>query len=257
MSEINITVKTSNADKTDFKADPSITVLEFKEIIAQKISVPANLQRLIYKGRVLKDESTLSSYNIDDGQTIHLVKSGGGTAPSQSTSTSTPSTTSTTTPPTTTPNLFGTPATGSAANPFGGLGGMNPFGMGGMGMGMGGMGADGLNSMQQELLRNPQMMQQVMNSPFMESLMNNPELMQSMIMNNPQMQAMMERNPHIRHILQDPAVSQSNPIIQNLISFVTHLLHFIVKYFPIIYGLMILSPPTSVHFIADKSIQCR
>jgi ubiquilin len=30
--------------------------------------------RLIFKGKILKDENTLSEYKIEDGVTVHLVK---------------------------------------------------------------------------------------------------------------------------------------------------------------------------------------
>lgn len=41
--------------------------------------------RLIFKGKILKDEMTVGDYNITDGLTIHLVKGGGGAKPAVST----------------------------------------------------------------------------------------------------------------------------------------------------------------------------
>ncbi len=38
-----------------------------------KCGHPHYEQRLIYLGRQLKDEQTLSSYNIQDGSTLHVV----------------------------------------------------------------------------------------------------------------------------------------------------------------------------------------
>ena len=40
----------------------SQTVAELKAEVAKKSSIPAEQQRLIYKGQVLKDERTLDSY---------------------------------------------------------------------------------------------------------------------------------------------------------------------------------------------------
>jgi hypothetical protein len=62
MTEIVVTIKCSNADKADVTCSSSITVIEFKKLIAEKLNIPAEQQRLIYKGRILKDESTLEQY---------------------------------------------------------------------------------------------------------------------------------------------------------------------------------------------------
>ena len=48
----------------------SNTVIEVKEIIAAQCDVPANQQRLIYSGKVLKDPETLASYNVQEGHTV-------------------------------------------------------------------------------------------------------------------------------------------------------------------------------------------
>jgi ubiquilin len=46
--------------------DPSITIEDLKEIIADKVSppCPASLQRLIYKGRILKDAESLTLIGV-------------------------------------------------------------------------------------------------------------------------------------------------------------------------------------------------
>lgn len=73
-STINVNVKASGDKKFAIAIDPSKSVLEFKEMIAEKTDVPAERQRLIYSGRVLKDNDTLSDCKIGDGNTVHMVK---------------------------------------------------------------------------------------------------------------------------------------------------------------------------------------
>jgi ubiquilin len=63
-----------------------------------------------------------------------------------------------------------------------------------------------MQSMQQQMMNNPDMIRSMMNSPMMQSIMNNPEIMRSLIQSNPQMQAIIEQNPEIGHVLNDPAV---------------------------------------------------
>ena len=151
--------------------------MELKTECATKMeSMKAEEMRLIYKGKILKDEQTLDSYKITDGMTVHLVKgkSAGGAKPAESTTTEASSTS----------ELgagagaagLGGAGLGAAGaqqpNPFGGMGGMPGGGFGGMGgnpyggMGAGGMGGNpyggGMGGMGQGGMPNPQMMQQMM-----------------------------------------------------------------------------------------------
>ena len=172
MNELNLIIKSSNADKTEVKADPSITVEDFKKIVSTSMepTICPTVMRLIYKGRVMKDECTLSFYGInEDGQTIHLVKGSSST-----TAATTPAAVPVAAPVS---NPYAAAMGGGMNNPFAA---MDPFSaMGGMG-GMGGM-PGGMGGMQEELMRNPQMMQQMMNSPFMEAMMSNPDMLRNMI----------------------------------------------------------------------------
>ena len=196
MSEITVIIKSSNADRTEVLAEPTMTILEFKEKVAEKISIEPASQRLIYKGRVLKDECTLKFYDVQDGQTIHLVKGGA----SNTTSTGA------------TPAVPVAAPSSASANPMlgmGGFGGANPFGGGNMGApnGMPGMPAG----------MTPEMMSQMMNNPMMDSIMSNPDMLRNLIVNNPQMQSMLDSNPQIRHVLNDPAVRPICIIFNHLI----------------------------------------
>ncbi|PVU99292.1 hypothetical protein BB559_000837 [Furculomyces boomerangus] len=76
MPEINLVVKGTNETKFNVTVDPqTTTVVMLKEIIETlDSSISKDNQRLIYGGRILKDEELLSSYKVQDGNTIHLVK---------------------------------------------------------------------------------------------------------------------------------------------------------------------------------------
>lgn len=51
-------------------------VQEVKEEIATSASVPVNMQRLIFRGKVLKDDSPLGDIPgiLDGGSTVHMVQ---------------------------------------------------------------------------------------------------------------------------------------------------------------------------------------
>eukprot|EP00928_Gymnodinium_smaydae_P028331 TRINITY_DN21622_c0_g1_i1.p2 TRINITY_DN21622_c0_g1~~TRINITY_DN21622_c0_g1_i1.p2 ORF type:complete len:246 (+),score=86.38 TRINITY_DN21622_c0_g1_i1:162-899(+) len=70
--------------------ESSLTVLELKQRCAQESGIEANQQRLFLKGKLLKDEDTLSACKVPDKATLLLVKgaaaaSGGGAAASAAT----------------------------------------------------------------------------------------------------------------------------------------------------------------------------
>jgi ubiquilin len=188
MSDLTLTIKCSNADKATLIIANNATVLELKEKIAEELNVPATQQRLIYKGRVLKDDLTLEHYEVQDGHTVHMVK--GASASSGATAS--------TATPVAAPQAEPIAAPTSQVNPFAMA--ANPFATGGM---------PDVNRMQELLMRNPEVMQQIMNSPMMDNLLNNPDLLRNTMLSNPQMQAMLDANPQVRHMLNDPAVSLS------------------------------------------------
>lgn len=74
---ITFTIKASNDAKFTLTLPASTTVSELKNKLAgaEYADTPADRQRLIYSGRVLKDNETLATYKIKDGHTVHLVKS--------------------------------------------------------------------------------------------------------------------------------------------------------------------------------------
>lgn len=74
MSAININIKSSSDKKFVINIETEKTVLDLKNAIAEQTEVPADRQRLIYSGRVLKDHDTLADCKIADGNTVHMVK---------------------------------------------------------------------------------------------------------------------------------------------------------------------------------------
>ncbi|KIL71150.1 hypothetical protein M378DRAFT_65395 [Amanita muscaria Koide BX008] len=182
--EITINIKGPSELKLQITISTVKTVLELKQAIAARSDVPAERQRLIYSGRVLKDDDQLSTYKIQSSHTIHMVKGVARTGgPSTQTST--------------TPQQL--PAMQAGQNPhdpltllnshmgFGAMAGLNPF-------------SDmGLNP------NDPNMMQTMMNSPqFMQqitSLLANPEILDQLIAANPQLAAM---GPQVRAAFQSP-----------------------------------------------------
>ncbi|KAL5713831.1 hypothetical protein ACHQM5_015873 [Ranunculus cassubicifolius] len=203
VGEVTINVRCSNNTKFPVKISLQSTVSGFKTIIAQNCDVPAENQRLIYKGRILKDDQTLESYSLEAEHTVHMVR---GLPPTSATTGGTN---------TGVPNSGAGATRGVSSTEGGGLGGAglgslfpglgaNPLGGNGGSGGLFGAGIPEFEQMQQQLTQNPNMMREIMNMPAIQNLVNNPDIMRNMIMSNPQMRDIIDRNPELAHILNDP-----------------------------------------------------
>ncbi|KAF9575877.1 Ubiquilin-4 [Mortierella alpina] len=71
---IVLTIRPSSGSTFTTAISTDSTVLQLKEKLATA-DLPAAAIRLVYSGRVLKDEDQLSVYSIKEGHTIHMVKS--------------------------------------------------------------------------------------------------------------------------------------------------------------------------------------
>ncbi|KAG6907206.1 hypothetical protein DXG01_009986 [Tephrocybe rancida] len=158
---------------------------------------PAPEIQINVKGRVLKDDDPLTTYKIQSGHTIHMVK---GAAPASSGASSGAA------PAAAPRQVLPTMQTGQLASDpltqlnghrgFGAMAGVNPF-------------ADmGLNpndpNMMQGMLNNPAFMQQ------MSAMMSNPDVIEQIIQNSPQLAGDPEHarrmltSPIMRGIMSDP-----------------------------------------------------
>jgi len=191
--EIQINVKGPSELKLQISITTDKTVLELKQAIAAKSDVEAERQRLIYSGRVLKDEDLLSIYKIQANHTIHMVK---GVSRSSASDSSTAPAIQQLPTMQTGQNVHDPLTQLNSHQGFGAMAGLNPFGE---------MGVNPNDpNMMQSMLNSPQFMQQ------MSSLMNNPAIVDQVIASNPQLAAM---GPRVREAFQDEGFRQmmSNP----------------------------------------------
>jgi len=184
---LQLTICQVKGKKMQLEVDGELTVFDVKSLIeCEWETFPAEEQRLIYKGKILKDEDELRELKISSGAKFICVpkKKKKKASPMKNTAAPAPQPA-----PSSTPNVT---ATQPQSNP------MNLFSQ------MGQNGMPNMGQMQQQLMQNPEMMQQMMQNPMVQSMLNNPEIMQNMFESNPQLRSILDSNPQIRHVLNDP-----------------------------------------------------
>ncbi|KAL5547686.1 hypothetical protein UlMin_002917 [Ulmus minor] len=70
---IEIKIKTLDSQTYTLRVDKQMPVPALKEQIASVTGVLSEQQRLICRGKVLKDDQLLSAYHVEDGHTLHMV----------------------------------------------------------------------------------------------------------------------------------------------------------------------------------------
>ncbi|KAK3393690.1 hypothetical protein B0H63DRAFT_443910 [Podospora didyma] len=200
-AQITFKVKSSSEKNHIITMPETATVLDLKTKLAGDDfeGVPAERQRLIYSGRVLKNDDALSVYKIKNHNTIHMVKSAASNpAPPKAGTSSTP-----------TPQAVPSMAAGTSANnPLAGLTGARYAGHANLPSrdlfgADGGMGAPPSEDQMAEMLSNP-MIAQTMNEAL-----SNPSFVDHMIQSNPMLASMpnareMLQSPHFRNMMTNP-----------------------------------------------------
>lgn len=199
---VRVFIRLSNGTKFPLELDTSLsdtTVRQVKALLQEQEHGPIPLQRLIYKGRILDDDRSLSDYAIVHESTLHLVKSRAPVPPSPAaTVAASPS------PAQQRPTVNRTVHVPAGSNTN-----VNPFAPANMPPGM-------MPGMMNPQDMNPEQMSQMMNSPLMQSLFDNPDLMRTMMEMNPQMQQLMDSNPQLREVFNNPQLlRQSLEMMRN------------------------------------------
>ncbi|KAG0214633.1 hypothetical protein BGX28_001671 [Mortierella sp. GBA30] len=201
-NHISIIVKASNEHRYIIAISNTETVLNLKKRLTLETDIALERIRLIYAGRVLKDADTLGSYNIEDGRTIHMVRSP-NSSPSPLAAAPAATTVSSAATVSEAANPAGasstsTPALGAFPNPW-----TNTLhrSVGSSGLGAyGGLGHLGNMSNMGDM--DPTIMIQMMQDPnfaqYMSSMLQNPQIIESMLLLNPFLQSM---GPEARQML--------------------------------------------------------
>ena len=68
-----ITIKTLSGRKLSLDFEPNQKVEEIKNALQEKEGIPVVQIRLIYSGKILKDELTIQEANINPGTTLMMM----------------------------------------------------------------------------------------------------------------------------------------------------------------------------------------
>lgn len=146
---MKINLKSGSSGQKEIDISETATVKDFRAEVAKSFSTEPTQIVLIFAGKILKDETSLTDNKIVDGVSVHVVVKKGNTPAPQNAST-----------PASNPAPQPAAPTSNTQSPSG-----NPFGaMGGL------LNSGNLQQASQELMRNPEMMQNMLNNPMVQSI---------------------------------------------------------------------------------------
>ncbi|KFQ99470.1 Ubiquilin-1, partial [Nipponia nippon] len=212
---IKVTVKTLK-QKEQFEVAQSSTIREFKEEVAKRFKTLPDLLVLIFAGKVLKDQDTLSQHGVHTGVNIHVViksqkRPQDGLADQGRETT-----------------LMQPPSHSLDLNTVNNNAFLLGFLLGVTGVHLLGLDStdmlDLVSSIQEQNVSVHSLISEMMQSTFVQNILDNADLVRDLIMSNPQIQQLAEENPEIGQILTDPhaireilEASSSPAIMQEMI----------------------------------------
>lgn len=211
MVQLNVISSAAGSNKLSLEVEPEDSIAAVKESI--KAILPSSGSgsssddvklRLIFAGRILKDEETVEGSKLGNGATVHLVRLGGSSTAAPS-ATAAPVSTAASTSPTIQPSVNPMTSAMFRGAPLGGFA-PNPQAMGN---------ATSLPMVDpslasQMMTSNPELMRQ-----SMEFLVANPGMLQTILNSDPRFASM---PPEMRQMMSNPemlrmmlSMSQTNP----------------------------------------------
>lgn len=70
---MQIIIKTLDGQKKPFLVNPSDTVLQLKQMLAEKTGIYVEMIKLIFQGAPLPDDRTLAECHVVENSTVHMV----------------------------------------------------------------------------------------------------------------------------------------------------------------------------------------
>lgn len=180
MSEDKITVKVKTSkEQHEFKVNSNEPVSKLKKDVSIKFKTKVEYICLIFAGKILEDEDTLATHNIQNDLTIHLVIRNASNPINGNLDANSDSKTS-------------IHSLEDSQNSLGDI-----------------FDNDLYNQLHRELLGNEGLIIEILNYPVVQRFLHNPEQveqMMHMMHSNSQFRTLMDSNPEIAHLFNNPQV---------------------------------------------------